>query len=146
MKIFTKLILILLLTSLLLLSVIYAAVQWSFDRGMLEYVNKKELASLHLLSKNLALFYQQETSWATLVKPNNVDRRPPRRRDGTSAPPPPKRTKLGPSRAWHQILKFSNDGIELPDDVKQYLRINDDFRPRNARATILPPQQRRHYC
>jgi len=145
MNIFTKLIVILLLTSLLLLSVIYAAVQWSFDRGMLEYVNKKELASLQLLSKNLALFYQQKQSWQSLIKLNDAKQRPlPRRHDHTSAPPPlKKRDKFSPSRTWHQILKFSNDGIELPVDVNQYLRLNTEFRPRNVRAEMFPPPHRR---
>jgi len=144
MKIFTKLILILLFTSLLLLTVIYSAVQWSFDRGMLEYVNKKELASLQLLSKNLALFYQQAQSWESLVMANRVERPPPPRQQGrTFAPPPEKRGKFRPSKKWHQIVKFSNDGIELPDDVDQYLRTNNDFRPKRNRPPAFSAQQRR---
>ncbi len=145
MKIFTKLILILLFTSLLLLTVIYTAVQWSFDRGMLEYVNKKELASLQLLSKNLARFYQQEQSWLPLVMSNNTDRHPPpRRKGGIFTPPPDKGGISRPSIKWHQIVKFSHEGVELPDNVKQYLRINNDFRPKNNRpsASTLPPPRR----
>ncbi len=150
MKIFTKLILILLFTSLLLLTVIYAAVQWSFDRGMLEYVNKKELASLQLLSKNLAHFYQQEQSWQSLVVSNNSDRRPPSRRQGGvfSSPPnfsplPNKGSNSHPSTTWHQIVKFSNEGVELPANVAQYLRKNNDFQPQNNRFSEFPPPPRR---
>ena len=50
MKIFTKLILALLLTSLLILTIIFTVVQLSFDRGMLDYVNQKQLENLQLLS------------------------------------------------------------------------------------------------
>jgi len=144
MKIFTKLLLILLFTSLLLLTVIYSAVQWSFDRGMLEYVNKKELASLQLLSKNLARFYQQAQSWEPLVMISNVDRRPPPRPQGRSVmPKPDKKGKFRPSKKWHQIVKFSVDGIELPDDVDQYLQTNNDFRPKRKRPSAFPPPQHR---
>ncbi|OUR63572.1 hypothetical protein A9Q74_00370 [Colwellia sp. 39_35_sub15_T18] len=144
MKIFTKLILILLCTSLLLLTVIYTAVQWSFDRGMLEYVNKKELASLQLLSKNLARFYQQEQSWLPLVMSKNTTRRPPpRRKNGIFTPPPDKGGNPHPSTKWHQIVKFSHQGVELPDNVAQYLRTNNDFRPRNNRPSAFPPPPRR---
>jgi len=143
MKIFTKLILILLFTSLLLLTVIYTAVQWSFDRGMLEYVNKKELASLQLLSKNLTRFYQQEQSWLPLVMSNNTNRHPPpRRKGGIFAPPTDKRSIFRPSTQWHQIVKLSQEGVELPDNVEQYLRINNDFRPRNNRPPAFPPPHR----
>jgi len=41
MKIFTKLILALLLSSLLILTIIFTLIQLSFDRGMLDYVNQK---------------------------------------------------------------------------------------------------------
>ena len=145
MKIFTKLILILLFTSLLLLTVIYAAVQWSFDRGMLEYVNKKELASLQLLSKNLVRFYQQERSWDPLLITNNLDRRPPppRQKDRAFASPPNKRAKFRPSQKWHQIVKFSKNGIELPEDVNQYLLSNNDFYQHKNRPPEFPGPQRR---
>lgn len=140
MKIFTKLILILLFTSLLLLTIIYTAVQWSFDRGMLEYVNKKELASLQLLSKNLARFYQQEQSWLPLVMSKNTGRHPPpKRKKGTFTPPSGKGDYPPPSKKWHQIVKFSSEGIELPDNVAQYLRMNTSFRPMNNRPSSFPP-------
>ena len=141
MKIFTKLILILLSTSLLLLTAIYTTVQWSFDRGMLEYVNKKDLVSLQLLSKNLANLYQQKQSWESLVITKNINRRPPpRRQDNTFSS---STNKSHPSQTWHQIVKLSNDGIELPDDVEHYLRVNTDFRPRKNRPSAFPPPPRR---
>jgi len=145
MKIFTKLILILLFTSILLLTVIYATVQWSFDRGMLEYVNKKELASLELLSKNLALFYQQEQSWESLVIAINLERRPPppRKQRHKFSPPPKKMPKLKPSKKWQQIVELSKDGIELPNNVEQYLRTNSDFRPQRNRPPEFPAPKRR---
>lgn len=144
MKIFTKLILILLVTSLLLLTVIYSAVQWSFDRGMLEYVNKRELASLELLSENLARFYQQSQSWESLVMFNNIDGQPPQQlRVHKKISPLAERGKYRPSKKWHQIVKLSNDGITLPTDVEQYLHTSDDFSRKKNRAAARRPLQRR---
>jgi two-component system sensor histidine kinase BaeS len=139
MKIFTKLILTLLFTSLLLLSIIYIAVQWSFDRGMLEYVNKKELASLQLLSDNLVRFYQQEQRWTTLVAKNTSERRHPIQRQGRHplAQSIRKSDQFRPSQTWHQLLKLSHEGIELPNDVRQYLASNDSFIPEHNRP---PPR------
>ncbi|KGJ86607.1 integral membrane sensor signal transduction histidine kinase [Colwellia psychrerythraea] len=129
MKIFTKLILTLLFISLLLLSLIYIAVQWSFDRGMLDYINKKELASLQLLSNNLATFYQQEQRWTSLVESTHESRRPPHKRPNRLSPPPfpAKSVQFRPSQTWHQLLKFSHDGITLPTDAEQYLANHGDF-------------------
>ncbi|PKH87042.1 ATP-binding protein [Colwellia sp. Bg11-28] len=137
MKIFTKLILTLLFISLLLLSIIYIAVQWSFDRGMLDYVNKKELASLQLLSNNLATFYQQEQRWTTLVAASNNNRRPPPRKHERFSSPPVQNDQFRPSQTWRKLLKLSHDGVKLPTDVRQYLAANDDFMPKHNRP---PPR------
>ena len=123
---------------MLLLAVIYTATQWSFDRGMLNYVNQKELASLQLLSKNLARYYQQEQTWSTLVISKNTNKRLPSRRKrlappqrNNQAPPQKNRTENGPNKTWHQIVGLSNEGIELPDDTGEYLQRNSNFRPQN---------------
>lgn len=143
MKIFTKLILTLLFISLLLLSVIYIAVQSSFDRGMLDYVNKKELASLQLLSNNLASFYQQEQRWTTLVVASNNNRRPPPRKHERFSPPPAQNEQFRPSQTWRKLLKFSHDGVKLPTDVRQYLAANDDFMPNHNKPPPRSNFQRR---
>jgi len=145
MKIFTKLILTLLFISLLLLSIIYIAVQWSFDRGMLDYINKKELSSLQLLSNNLATFYQQEKAWTTLVASKNDKRRPRHKRPEHFSPPPhlTKNDQFRPSKTWRQLLKLSHDGVKLPTDVKQYLAANDDFIPTHDRPPPRSNLQRR---
>ena len=79
MRIFPKLLLILLLTSAMVLSLLYALMQWSFDRGMLNYVNQRQLQSMQLLSDNLANFYQEKGSWDDLVA-SSLQRPPPPRR------------------------------------------------------------------
>ena len=139
MKIFTKLILTLLFISLLLLSIIYIAVQWSFDRGMLDYINKKELASLQLLSDNLATFYQQEQRWTTLVAASNNNRRPPPRKHERFSPPPAQNDQFRPNQTWRKLLKLSHDGVKIPTDVRQYLAANDEFMPNHNRP---PPRSR----
>ena len=143
MKIFTKLILTLLFISLLLLSIIYIAVQWSFDRGMLDYINKKELASLQLLSDNLATFYQQEQRWTTLVAASNNSRRPPPRKHERFSPPPAQNDQFRPNQTWRKLLKLSHDGVKLPTDVRQYLAANDEFMPNHNRPPPRSNFQRR---
>jgi len=49
--------------------------QWSFDRGMLNYVNQRQVQSMQLLSDNLAKFYQEKGSWDELV--TSAQQRPP---------------------------------------------------------------------
>ena len=145
MKIFTKLILTLLFISLLLLSIIYIAVQWSFDRGMLDYINKKELASLQLLSNNLTTFYQQEQEWTKLVASKKDDRHTPRKRPERFSPPafPTQNDQYKPSQTWRQLIKFSHDGVTLPADIRQYLAVNGDFIPHPERPPPRSKLQRR---
>ena len=75
MKIFTKLILALLLTSLMILTIIFTVVQLSFDRGMLEYVNQKQLENLQQFSDNLSQYYQKKGSWQHLLQRHAYDDR-----------------------------------------------------------------------
>ncbi|MFB0981454.1 MAG: two-component sensor histidine kinase, partial [Alteromonadaceae bacterium] len=80
MKIFTKLILALLLTSLLILTIIFTVVQLSFDRGMLDYVNQKQLENLQLFSDNLSRYYQKKGNWQSLLTDNDLaQERPPQK-------------------------------------------------------------------
>ena len=80
MKIFTKLILALLLTSLLILTIIFTVVQLSFDRGMLEYVNQKQLENLQKLSENLSRYYQKKGSWQHLLAGNDLKQARPQQK------------------------------------------------------------------
>jgi len=61
-----KLFAITLLASLLLVSLMMALAQWSFDRGLLEHVNKRALQQYQTLSEQLASHYQQQGSWQSL--------------------------------------------------------------------------------
>jgi len=61
-----KLFAITLLASLLLVSLMMALAQWSFDRGLLEHVNKRALQQYQTLTEQLASHYQQQGSWQSL--------------------------------------------------------------------------------
>jgi two-component system sensor histidine kinase BaeS len=143
MKILTKLIVALLLTSFLILSALFAVMQWSFDRGMLDYVNQKELASLQLFSENLARFYRQEKTWQPLLakkppRPREEHRPIEQRRQRTRLPahapnapahgkPQSNRDSHKPKRSpvsalWLELLNLSEQGVQLPDDVALYLK------------------------
>lgn len=67
MKIHNKLFLILFSFSLLLVAVLVLLIQWSIDKGMIEYVNSKELETLAPLTVALASEYEKENNWSTLV-------------------------------------------------------------------------------
>ncbi|WP_017221606.1 ATP-binding protein [Moritella dasanensis] len=142
MRIFPKLLLILLLTSAMVLSLLYTLMQWSFDRGMLNYVNQRELQSMQLLSDNLASFYKQKGRWDELVT-SSLQRPPPprkgerpnehrpnqqrrednrgngprefRHREFERRPPPPRRRgQRTEADYWPMILALSAQGLHYP--------------------------------
>ena len=139
MKIFTKLILALMLTSLLILTIIFSVVQWSFDRGMLNYVNQKQLENLQLFSDNLSSYYQSKGNWHSLLTASNLNnsnnlkpapnhfprpsksrndkdlKRKPADRKASDRKPPPQHS------LWLTILRLSEQGESLPDDIDTYL-------------------------
>lgn len=61
-----KLFLIQLLTSLVLVSGMYAFVQWSFDRGFIRYVEQREQQLIGGLSEQLAADYAAHGGWESL--------------------------------------------------------------------------------
>ncbi len=77
MKIFTKLLLIMLVLISLLFTCLYILLQWTFDQGLLEYINKKEVKSLEHVSTNIKRIYAEvndlhefqrnEIWWRTLL-------------------------------------------------------------------------------
>ncbi len=66
MRVQYKLFAITLLASLLLVSLMMALAQWSFDRGLLEHVNKRALQQYKTLSEQLVSHYQQQGNWQSL--------------------------------------------------------------------------------
>ncbi|SDZ83049.1 two-component system, OmpR family, sensor histidine kinase BaeS [Desulfuromusa kysingii] len=62
-----KLFFTLLLTSIVVSSGMFLFMQWSFDRGFLNYVNNQELQELDQLSERLMTSYAEHGSWNFLV-------------------------------------------------------------------------------
>jgi two-component system sensor histidine kinase BaeS len=151
MKILTKLIIALSLTSFLILSALFAVMQWSFDRGMLDYVNQKQIASLQLFSENLAKFYQQGNTWQPLLAKKQHR---PRERSPEHSPNAPRhvqhpvngvkrnRERGPPSATWLHILTLSEQGGELPDDVDLYLK-DEQFSVTSGSQHAMKDRQRR---
>ena len=118
MKIFTKLILALLLTSLMILTIIFTVVQLSFDRGMLEYVNQKQLENLQQFSDNLSRYYQKKGSWQHLLAGNDLKQLRPQQKpfSRNGQPRSGKHVKTKPSdgtipqsnSSWMKILRLSS--------------------------------------
>ncbi len=130
MKIFTKLILALMITSLLILTIIFTVVQWSFDRGMLNYVNQKQLDNLQLFSENLSNYYQNKGNWHSLLTASNLQNSKPTP-NHTSRPKKPKKPKNDKhfkrksedrkpppqNSLWLTILRLSEQGESLPNNI-----------------------------
>jgi two-component system sensor histidine kinase BaeS len=63
MRIQSRLLLTLFMSAVLLLGVMFYVMQWSFDKGMLEYLNKKEAGKKEALITALANAYGEDMSW-----------------------------------------------------------------------------------
>lgn len=68
MRIQYKLFITLFGSSVLLVATVMLLVQWSFARGMLEYVNKRQLQRGQVVAQELADFYRDAQSWQRLQK------------------------------------------------------------------------------
>ncbi|MDA7745870.1 ATP-binding protein [Psychromonas sp.] len=67
MKIHNKLFLILFSFSLLLVTVLVLLIQWSIGKGMVEYVNSKEVDALKPMIVQLEIEYQKNNDWSILL-------------------------------------------------------------------------------
>jgi two-component system sensor histidine kinase BaeS len=75
MRIQNKLLAILFLTSAVLVTVQVLVMQWSLGKGMVDYVNAKELEALAPVSSALVEVYQEQNSWQSLLNNNRRFRR-----------------------------------------------------------------------
>ncbi len=64
----TKLFAALLLSTLLVVCFMALLIQWGFDKGFLEYINKEEKAETQQLAERLEQYYAENRSWAALAK------------------------------------------------------------------------------
>lgn len=159
MRIFPKLLLVLLLTSAIVLAILYSLIQWSFDRGMLNYVNQRQVQSMQLLSDNLANFYQEKGSWNELVA-SALQRPPPPRRGhrpnehrpndnrlygkkefgprefGHRPPPPRLRQNRADIDYWPMILSLSAQGLDYPAGATEQVNSRPP-RPQNEQRVSL---------
>ncbi len=154
MRIFPKLLLVFLLTSFTLLLLLYALMQWSVDRGMLNYVNQRQVQSLQLVSENLSALYQEHKGWQTIVsssaetndtvkpqrraefnealrrpRPRDENRRRPENRANGKMPVKPQGTSAA-GEYWRIVLRLSEQGLRYPDDISQLTRDYDARRQR----------------
>jgi len=155
MKIFTKLILALMVTSLLILTIIFTVVQWSFDRGMLNYVNQKQLDNLQLFSENLSNYYQKQGNWHSLLTASNLQKSRPAPNHSPRAKKPkndkhfkrkPEDRKPPPQDSlWLTILRLSEQGESLPDDIDTYLDayLSNTIKNNFDKNAYGPPRPRR---
>lgn len=63
-----KLFITLLATSTIVASSLFFFLQWSFDKGFLDYVKRQEVEQLESLSKQLASYYAQNDDWGFIAQ------------------------------------------------------------------------------
>ena len=63
MRIKNKLTAIFFVTSVALVIVQVLVMQWSIGKGMIDYVNERELKALSVVASSLAELYQQDGDW-----------------------------------------------------------------------------------
>ena len=66
MKIHNKLFVVFIVFTTALVSALVSLTQWSIDKGMINYVNQREIAALTPFMGELVQIYQQNDSWDTL--------------------------------------------------------------------------------
>ncbi|RJG50459.1 ATP-binding protein [Motilimonas pumila] len=113
MPITSKIIVAILVALTLLFSAMYGLLQWSLDRGMLEYVNQRRAAKLSLLVDNLSAYYAHEGSWQAFY---------------------PK------SRNWRNMIDMSSAGTAY--DEQAWALISQQSEPPSRRVKRRPPPQR----
>lgn len=116
MKIQNKLFLILFGFSLLLVTALVLLIQWSIGKGMVEYVNHKEIETLKPLVTELAREYQRENSWAALQGEHKkfADLLLSKQKEHRFMPPPPEFGMPPPvfDKDKHLIAGYYNKNAE----------------------------------
>lgn len=149
MKIFTKILLSLVVMTSILFTSLYLLLQWSFDEGMLNYINQREIQSLELLAENLVKV-NEEIGDLTLLKRNagwwheiislsrqgkSLESNPISKiknallsRDNVNDFPPHRNKGARPPREHHQRRPPPN-GFERPENSPSHLRFRQDKPP-----------------
>lgn len=125
MKIQHKLFLAFLFGSLVLVATMYGLMQWSFDKGMIDYVNERELNSQAALAPLLAGKYRDYGSW-DFIKGNHTLWRNLIRRSDSSLPygetterPQERQRRRPPPNGPN----FAGPGVNHPPPPRKPLRI-----------------------
>ncbi|HEY3699388.1 MAG TPA: ATP-binding protein, partial [Spongiibacteraceae bacterium] len=89
MRIQSKIFLAILTSSLLLVAAVMLLVQWSVTRGMLDYVNNRQVQRAHAVAEELSEFYREAGSWQPLRDEPRLFRRIVLNALDSHEPPPP---------------------------------------------------------
>ncbi len=121
----TKLFLVLLLTSILVSGGLFSYIQWSFDRGFINYVNRQQLSEMETLLPRLAEAYSRHGNWRFLRENPRHWRQLLSRAPERPLPPVPPEPGAGPGpepppgRASHLALLDADKRVVIgPSDLK----------------------------
>ena len=143
MKIHNKLFLTLFIFSLVLVTTLVSLVQWSIGKGMVDYVNTREIEALQPLVVELSQIYRSQGSWASMADQHvRLQSMLSTHLAGSDfAPPGDGRNR--PLRAENRIRNNSLSGSR-PDDnqVPSYRRPPQAQTAFDSRDRHLPPPRR----
>ena len=115
MRVQYKLFSITLFASLVLVTAMLLLAQWSFDRGLLEHVNKRALEQYQSLSVQLTQHYQKQGNWLQLTPPSRNSER-----------------EKGP-QVHYNWLKIQQDaGLDI--DLREIQRAQQEINRREPRS------------
>ncbi|MDO6444239.1 ATP-binding protein [Colwellia sp. 1_MG-2023] len=131
MRIQNKLFSVLIVFATVLVVSLVSLMKWSLDKGMIEYVNQREISELRPFMQQLAIIYQQNSSWESL---RGADRdfdfmlREALLNSDFALPPhsagmPRFRSELGQAPRFHEKKRFERRSVYGESDHRKESKI-----------------------
>ncbi|BCS95253.1 two-component sensor histidine kinase [Desulfoluna limicola] len=150
-KIKHKLFFTLLLTSGIIATGMFLFLQWSFDRGFLNYVNSQELSKLDQLTERLKKNYAIHGDWAFMIDNHRLWQQMHRGIMGTNEEPPRHRPRPGRNEADFRLPpppqgtpdSFEHRAVLFDADKRQiiggphFIEANLKLRPISYQETVI---------
>ena len=131
MRVQYKLFAITLLVSLILVASMLSLAQWSFDRGLLEHINRRAEQQYQGIAQQLLVIHEQDGNWQRLQRSPYLWEQVLRRAGIDHPPGPPGRRGRGEQRPPHR------DGFDRRPSTREFGR--QDPREKNREHERRPP-------
>ena len=141
MNIKNKLFIVIISFSFFLITTTILVVQWSIDKGMIEYVNKREINALQPVIQSLEKHYQNQNSWDLLLGNHQIFIRLlsdslDKGEFAFERPQPPRREQRRPKRPFRDEFQGDNSPRNFNDPQRPFIHQPPHIKP--ERAVNLP--------